>query len=101
LTAFVLAATRLVFLGADLGFVTFRAARVGRRLDLALARAGRRLPFADLAADLAAGFRPLERPLARELFAAAFLVPRAALRLAITCSFLGSSTAAPYLDSFR
>jgi len=97
LTALAFVTARFVAFGFDLGFAALRAARAGRRAALALARAGRRAVFA----DFAAAFRPLDRPLARELVFAAFLVPRAALRLAIACSFSGLTTTAAYLDSSR
>lgn len=50
----------------------------------------RRAAFAALRAVFRTGLRPLERPGVRELFRAAFLVPPAALRLAITAPFLAT-----------
>jgi hypothetical protein len=97
LTALALTTTRFVAFLEDLAFAALPTGRAGRRAALAPARAGRRAVFA----AFFAAFRPLDRPLARELVVAAFLVPRAALRLAIACSFSGLTTTATYLDSFR
>jgi hypothetical protein len=52
-------------------------------------------------ADFAAVLRPPARPAVRELFRAAFLVPPAALRLAIACSFFGPSASRFWLYSGR
>jgi hypothetical protein len=90
---------------------TFRAAALRLVLTLFAALAAGREPRALVAparvalrradcADFDAVFRPLVRAV-RELFRAAFLVPPAALRLAIACSFSGPHVAAAYLDSYR
>jgi hypothetical protein len=86
----------LVDLDVDFNFgVDFRLARGFAEVFLAVRApervlaprdAVRRAGFAAFRAILRAGFRPLERAPVRELFRAAFLVPPAALRLAIACS---------------
>src|SRR5215216_6675228 len=78
---------------ADFRFETalaavFFAAPLPARLP-ALRGLARRAGFAAFRAAFRTGFRPLERATVRELFRAAFLVPPAALRLAITCSLFG------------
>jgi hypothetical protein len=97
------------------GLVTFATTRADDRVDFDLAAAfrfetafgavffaappparllapralDRRAGFAAFRTAFRTGFRPLERATVRELFRAAFLVPPAALRLAITCSLFG------------
>src|SRR4051812_3274894 len=93
-----LAADRFVDFRVGLAFAAGPDGRAGRRALLAPRRtAVRRAVFADFDAVL----RPLERLPGRAVVRAAFLVPRAALRLAIACSFLGPHVAAAYLDSYR
>jgi hypothetical protein len=76
--------------GPTLGFAAFFVFPAGRagRVALALARLALRPA---VFADVDAVFRPLVRLPARALVRAAFLVPPAALRLAIACSFSGPS----------
>ena len=81
----------LVALAADFRFAgdladDFLPVRVPERLLAFPRETPRRAGFAAFRAVFRAGFRPLERVRLRELFRAAFLVPPAALRLAITCS---------------
>jgi len=96
---------RVVAAFLDAGFAVVFAARLvalaagcARRVFLRPALvAVRRAVFAELDAL----FRPPVRLPARELVRVAFLVPPAALRLAITCSFSAPELAVAYLDSSR
>jgi hypothetical protein len=82
--AFLAAGFGLGLLAALAGLPVLRAERV----LLALARVALRPA---VFADFETVFRPLVRLLARAVVRAAFLVPPAALRLAIACSFFGPS----------
>jgi len=104
-TAFFEAATFLgaAFLGAGLGPARLAVSvalpvRRAERVLLAPARVALRPA---VFADFDTVFRPLVRLPARAVVRAAFLVPPAALRLAIACSFFGPRVAAAYLDSYR
>ena len=97
------ATTRFVVREAGFALdVDFRlAADVAAVFFAALVPARLRVPrdepdgFAAFRAAFGAGFRPLERAAVRELFRAAFLVPPAALRLAITAPFFATRLDAP------
>jgi hypothetical protein len=96
-TRFVTLATRLGTLDAAFRFVAVVAEAFRPDVFLRDVAAERpvaprdllRAGFAAFRAVFRVGLRPLERALVRELFRAAFLVPPAALRLAITCSLFG------------